>query len=49
MRASSKIGVVFIAHARIARVRENEVNKEESRVICNPVPTSFQAHRVTYI
>ena len=24
------------------------MNKEGSRVICNPVPTSFQAHRVTY-
>ena len=27
---------------------KNEVNKEGSRVICNQVPTSFQAHRVTY-
>ena len=27
---------------------KSEVNKEGSRVICNPVPTSFQAHRVTY-
>ena len=27
---------------------KNEVNKEGSRVICNPVPTSLQAHRVTY-
>ena len=24
------------------------MNKEGSRVICNPVPTSFQAHRVIY-
>ena len=24
------------------------MNKEGSRVICNPVPTSLQAHRVTY-
>ena len=30
--------------------QQNEVNKEGSRVIhvCNPVPTSFQAYRVTY-
>ena len=29
--------------------QQNEVNKEGSRVIlCNPVPTSFQGHRVTY-
>ena len=27
---------------------KKEVNKEGSRVICNPVPTSLQAHRVTY-
>ena len=27
---------------------KNEVNKEGSRVICNPVPRSLQAHRVTY-
>ena len=29
-------------------INQHEVNKEGSRVICNPVPTSFQAHRVTY-